>query len=285
MPITAKPDFIILGDLHVGDLHPECRTDDYKEALKRKLNWIQDKYGNIPKLQPGDVFDHWKQTPEMITFALMNLPVPFYATWGQHDLPNHQFDLAYKSAWMTCNAAGVIQPWKCARAWGTELGPAPTNGKDRKIALIHVSTWVVPYNPKDAPNDALRLLKANPGWDIIVTGDNHQTFVVDYEGQLLVNAGSLMRMRADQVDHKPCIFEYYASTNTVKQVFVPIEDVVNRTKVDAVHAREDRVSAFVERLGSGSMEVGMTFEDNMKTKLADGTVPEQVASIVRECME
>ena len=54
-------DLIIAGDLHAGNLSPECRSDCYIDALLHKLKWIgelQEQY-DVPIIFPGDIFDHW----------------------------------------------------------------------------------------------------------------------------------------------------------------------------------------------------------------------------------
>ena len=297
----VKPDLVLIGDLHIGDLHPECRSDNYREALARKLTWIQEQWPDVPKVTAGDVFDHWKQSPEMITFAIRYLPRPIVSVRGQHDLPNHSMELADKSAYETLLEAGTIAgepefmslPGTYQMAgfnWGEVMPPSPIVPTlvARCIAVIHVTVWEVPLVPGQAPGQATQYLKAHTGWDLILTGDNHQTFVVRDGSRLLVNPGSLMRMRADQMDHRPSVFLYYANDNRVEQVFVPIADgVISREHIEVQKQHEQRVSSFIARLERGDMEVGMSFIDNMTEYLRvnSATIEPGVRDFVLKCME
>jgi len=97
-----------------------------------------------------------------------------------------------------------------------------------------------------------KLLKKYAEYDLIVTGDNHKPFVEKHEGRLLVNPGSLTRQAADQINHKPRIYLWYAKTNTVKPIYLPItNDVISREHIEVKQERDKRIDAFVERLDTG----------------------------------
>ena len=73
-----------------------------------------------------------------------------------------------------------------------------------------------------------------------------------------------MRSNADQIDHKPCVFLYYSETNSVKQVFLPInEGVISRDHIEKVEERELRIDAFINKLKDDTQSF-LSFEDNVE---------------------
>jgi hypothetical protein len=74
-------------------------------------------------------------------------------------------------------------------------------------------------------------------------------------------------MSADQIDHKPCVYLWYAKENKVEKVYYPIEQgVISREHIDVKEKREGRIAAFVNRL-KGNVEIGLSFEKNMEQYL------------------
>jgi DNA repair exonuclease SbcCD nuclease subunit len=99
----------------------------------------------------------------------------------------------------------------------------------KRILVWHKLAYQTLPFPGATGGNAKELLKKYPQFDLLLVGDNHQTFVEEYQGRLLVNPGSMMRMTAAQVDHKPCVYLWHADTNTVTPVYLPIQEgVVSR---------------------------------------------------------
>jgi DNA repair exonuclease SbcCD nuclease subunit len=154
----------------------------------------------------------------------------------------------------------------------------------RQILVAHVSTWDAPYAPGQEPGDALRLLNSLRGFDLVLTGDNHATFVIESNGRLLVNPGSVMRMESSQKGHRPVVFLYSAQHNAVEPVFLPIDPAaVIDDKLVARKSKESRRNLFVERL-DGSAEIGLSFRHNINTHLTKHNTRPAVQSIVLECI-
>jgi DNA repair exonuclease SbcCD nuclease subunit len=98
---TKIADAILTADLHLSLRTPIARTDDYPEAQKRKLQFIQElSYKNnfCPILCSGDIFDRWNSTAELCSWAFDNLPKNIIAIPGNHDLPLHSLDQYKKSS-------------------------------------------------------------------------------------------------------------------------------------------------------------------------------------------
>jgi hypothetical protein len=85
-----------------------------------------------------------------------------------------------------------------------------------------------------------------------------------------------MRNDADQIDHKPCVFLWFAESNTVEQVFIPIEQgVINRDYIDVKKEKENRLDAFVEKLGEQVVS-GINFPGNLEKMVNDESVSQGV---------
>jgi DNA repair exonuclease SbcCD nuclease subunit len=178
-------------------------------------------YYNAPILCAGDIFDHWKAEPQLINFALNNLP-HMYAIPGQHDLPLHNIDLLKKSAWWTLALAEKIEPLIYeepisivgdivihAFPWGRKLTPLKKGlSKDKyHIALVHDYFWMKEYKYPTAPkkHHISRYIKAIKGYHAVVFGDNHKGFKTKVNDVPVYNCGTLMRRRSDEKEYEPRI--------------------------------------------------------------------------------
>jgi len=252
-----RPDRILTSDLHLREDAPICRTDDFWKAQWIKVNFIkklQEKY-QCPVLCAGDVFHLWKPSPYLISEAIKYLPNDFKAIYGQHDLPQHNIQLHHKSGLDTLKTASKLEILPGCH-WGGTPSKKPViidEKSGRKILVWHRMTYQgkIPW-PNCTDPAAIKLLKKYAEYDLIVTGDNHKPFVEKHEGRLLVNPGSLTRQAADQINHKPRIYLWYAETNTVKPIYLPItNDVISREHIEVKQERDKRIDAFVERLDTG----------------------------------
>jgi len=294
MAKKTNPDLIICGDIHAGLLTPECRKDVYIETLCRKLGFIkglQEKY-ECPVIMPGDLFNHWRADSVLLNAIHPVWPSDVLAVAGQHDLPQHSIELIEKTALQTLVNYGQVQ----MIVSGTTIAPGLTlygmpweapvpkpQPRGIKVLVAHVTIWEKPFMPGQKPGEASRFLKQHKDFDLIITGDNHCQFVIEDKGRLLVNAGSLMRLRSDQIDHIPRVYLWWRD-GELKAVDIPIEsDAVTREIRDAKLEREERVSAFVKKL-EGSAEIGITFEENVKVLMENQKVDKNVRSIILECM-
>jgi len=94
-----------------------------------------------------------------------------------------------------------------------------------------------------------------------------------------------MRMDADQINHRPCVFLWYANTNTIKPVFLPIETgVITREHIEKVEERDSRLQAFVSRLNE-EWDVGISFEENIERFIANNRLRQGTINVIRKSME
>ena len=293
--VVKKPSAILVSDIHLREDVPVCRTDDYWTAQWRKIDFISNlqKKWNIPVLHGGDLFDKWKPSPWLLTETIKRIPAKFFSCMGQHDVPQHNMDLAYKSGFGTIKEAEYI---KNSEDWDSNIeihfchfGQEPPIDIDKRIKHIlvwHKMVWQgkKPY-PTCTDEPASSILKKYPMYNTILCGDNHKTFVEEYEGRLLVNPGSMMRMDADQADHKPCVFLWYAEDNSVQQVFLPIEEgVVSREHLVVKQERDSRIDAFISKLND-KYEVSLSFEDNLTAFFNANNTDSEIKQIIYKSIE
>ena len=293
-----KPTAILTADIHLREDQPVARLDNYFEAQARKIKWLRDlqkEHGNIPILDSGDLFHKWRPSPFLLQWAIRNLP-EMITVEGNHDQSSHNPELFQKTGLAVLEAAGVLELAGGYRLkgtdifvlgfpWGADLR-GPVNPIGQYVALAHVMTYKgrSPYPGCKDPG-AGTLLDKMPGFDLIVTGHNHTPFVVEKDGRLLVNPGSLMRATADQADHKPRVYLWFAEDNHVEPVYVPIEDgVVSREHLDVVAHRDERMGAFVERLNQ-DVEIGLSFERNMERFVASNRLRARTKEILEEAVK
>lgn len=288
-PAQAKtPDLILTSDWHLREDTPVCRTDDFWEAQWKKVQYIAGLSfeHKCDVIHAGDLFNHWKPSPFLLTSTLINLPAKFRfkTVYGQHDLPQHNLNLEMK-----CGIRTLAQTDKAVLLKAGHFGQEPRDVElhNRKIAVWHKLIWPKKSKPSwsDDPT-AEEILEKYPQYDLIVTGDNHQSFVWKTDdGRLLVNPGSITRQTADQENHKPCVYLWYAETNTVEPVYLPIESgVISREHIERKKSRDKRIEAFVERLNE-EWEVKISFTTNLEAFQKKNKVRQEVMDIIWKAVE
>lgn len=283
-----NPDFIITSDIHLRESNPVSRTDDYWEAVKKKMlfiSFLQSKYNGIPIIDAGDLFNSWKSTPLVEAWAIKHMPKDFYTIIGNHEMPYHNIDKFPKSSLNVLFQAGKINLLKELPT----IIQKPTNEK-KGIAVIgfnygHKNTFyaseefraayfliVVLHEMVTEKKTELfesrtpeEVLKAHPHADIVICGHNHKRFDFFLNNRYFLSPGSLMRSSSDQVDYEPCIHLVETEFPTIIQkVPVPIEDNVFDTKgIQLRKKKDERIDNFVEKL-STDYSVDISFESNLE---------------------
>lgn len=280
---------ILTADWHLREDTPLCFTGDFQAEQWRAVDFVRDlqRQYDCPVLNAGDLYDFWKPSPWLITMTLNHLPDQFLSIYGQHDLPSHQLDLVHKCGMNTLEAAGRLTIINDGH-WGT----TPKNAGvmlpnvERKILVWHIMNYRGKLPWPDCPSPLSgALLRKYPDVDLLITGDNHQAFVEEHEGRLLVNPGSLTRQDADQIDFKPRVYLWYAADNTVEPVYIPIEQgVISREHLDVKTQRDARLEAFVAQL-STDWKITMDFEHNIEVFMQTNQVRPAVSEIVHKAIE
>ncbi len=283
---------ILMSDLHLRLNTPACRSEkEFLEAQWRKLEFVkklQVKH-DCPVLCGGDLFHHWKPSPELLSKTIEHLPANFHSIYGQHDLPQHSLPDQEKSGLFTLKKAGALTILN-----GTHWGQDPSKQTNsnlsfdgEKLTLVwHRMTYQrkLPW-PGCTDPKAGKLVRKYPEYDLILTGDNHKPFTEEYDGRILVNPGSLMRQNADQIDFRPRVYLYYADENRVEAVYLPIEEgVVSREHIERDEERSDRIDAFISKL-DGEWQAGLSFEANLEEFFKNNRVRKQTKEICYKAIE
>lgn len=303
-----KASAILAADIHLSPRVPKCREEgEYISAIFKKLEFIRDLQvqHQCPVLCAGDVTDRWylDKGEQWFVTQVIQLMHNWIAVAGQHDLPQHNPEL-YDKSWLA-----ILEEARCIEVWENgfqkyyhdiELvisafpwGEAPCAFKDIKsghksVALIHrmVYQGKPPYPGADKDGGTAKaLMRKMKDFDLIVSGDNHETFVEELNGRLLVNPGSMMRTSAKQADHKPCVFLWYAGSNNIEQVVLPHDKhAVSREHLERKELHDSRMQAFVEKL-KGNVDLSMGFKENVFARLKGKDISEETKAIVMEVLE
>ena len=275
-----KIDAIFAADIHLREDTPVCRTDDFWLAQLRKVRFIKELINkhNCPLFIAGDIFNKARTSPYVEGMAIAEMP-KFWGIPGQHDLPGHNmsnFDRSSLNVLMQARIFNLLTTdckdttlhqssiGICGFPFGFNLFKSETKKKfKRKVALIHDMVHkkkAIHENVQS--NSGIALLKNN-NYDLIVSGDNHQSFVCEYKNKILINCGSMMRIAAGQEDHKPCVWAWDSDTNEVKAIYLPIEkEVISREHIEFQQEKENRMESFVKRVNT-NYEIKLSFENNL----------------------
>ena len=303
-----KPIAILTADMHIRSDTPICRTDNLVDVQFEKLRFIFELSNklNVPILCAGDIGDkhQWKNWLLCRFIELVfdiNLSNSIFAIPGQHDLPQHNLELWKKAGIGVLHEARVIDvlgvdgqnkisgdnfsiyPFP----YGVDMRSFDLGESDKPcIAMTHqfVIESVAENKWQESYSKAKALLKKYPCYDVILSGDNHKPFVVEYEGRKLVNPGSMMRTTAAQIKHKPRVYILYDDMS-VEAKFISIEDgvVVRDHIVEVDNERDERIDSYVKKLKE-EYEMGFSYEDNMKIAIIEEKVGPDVEKIIWECI-
>ena len=283
---NRKASAILTGDYHLQEGQPVARTDNFWEVQWNKVQFISElqQEHECPVIHSGDLFDHWKPSPMLLAKAIEFLPAQFWTVYGNHDLPQHNLELAYKCGINVLEKSGKLQVLK-GNHWGQDCEKQAFYNLP-KIAVWHVMTYQGKKPWPDCKDPmAAKILRKYPQYDLILTGHNHKPFVERYEGRLLVNPGSIFRTHASQEDHKPRVYLWYAETNEVEAVYLPIEEnVISREHIEVKQQRDNRIDAFIRGLDT-DFEVDLSFEKNLEKFFQANEVKEDVKEIILKSIE
>lgn len=281
--IQRIPSAILTADWHLREDTPTAFTGNFQLEQWGVVTFIanlQQQY-NCIVYHAGDLFNNWKPSPWLITMAMRHLPDNFYTIYGNHDLPQHNLELADKCGINVLQEAGKLTVLN-----GIHWGQTPPENSSAKMMMWHVMTYQgkKPW-PGCTDPMAASLLRKYPQHDLILTGHNHKTFVEEHEGRVLVNPGGITRQASDQIDFKPCVFLWYADTNRVEPVYLPYtEGAISREHIDVIEERDARIDAFISKLNS-DWDVSLSFEDNIESFCQANNIREPIKEIIYKALE
>lgn len=299
-----RPIAVLCADIHLSLTAPVSRADkDWMETQASYLKQLRDIANGCPVLCAGDIFDRWNTPAELISFAFEHLPDKMVCIPGQHDLPEHRIDQMHRSGYGVLKQAHKITDlsggafWSTPDlmvhgfGWGESILPYPwwtsgEYGKIIRVVLVHRYCWIPSSNPvPDAPieNRADRLYSEVKSYQVAVFGDNHQGFLRPDPVCTVINCGTLLRRKRDEISYQPSVGILY-DNGKVKRMRLD-------TSVDAFHEgvseKEEvpfNMREFVKRL-EGLGEHGLDFRETVERYLENEDVSEEVKRIVLQALE
>jgi DNA repair exonuclease SbcCD nuclease subunit len=219
----------LVGDMHISDSRPFIRNDaDYLETCLSKFRQIVGQESYLI-LQAGDFFDKHKVSNRCLSSiisAIMYEPNLIACCRGQHDMKFHSSDYSDTALNVLQSAELVTHESFCPYNelsiticdWNQSV-PKPAYNTETNILVIHkmiVEDGAL-YPGQDDFISGYAFLTEHSEYDLILSGDNHNTFVVEKNGRYLVNPGCMMRKTIDDVDKKPVYFTFDTETKELKQ--------------------------------------------------------------------
>jgi len=296
---------IFCADLHLSHNPPIFRSveENWYEAMKRpldELKSLQEKF-DCPVICAGDILDRWNSPPELINFAISNLPDNMFAIPGQHDLPFHRYEDIKKSAyWTLVEASKIISipPGDLINVassrltlygfpYGKKITPISVQSKFLQIAVVHEYRCIEGRDYTGAPDESyLRMNDKNLiGYDVITFGDNHKGFKTSVNvDSTIFNCGTFMRRKSDEIDYKPQV-GLLLESGKVESYYLDISKdrhLEVQGKMDTAASLD--MKAFIEELEKLG-DTDLDFEDAMKRYLKRNKIKDAVCNIIKIAME
>jgi hypothetical protein len=298
MRMTRRdPIAVVCSDLHLSLIKPVCRADkDWMEVQARYLKQLKEVAGELPIICAGDIFDRWNPSPELINFALRELPDGMLCVPGQHDLPFHQIDQMARSGYGVLAFTGKIQDLtkgpvslKGAVVWGfgweEEIKP-PIKNNALKIAAIHRYCWMTGSSYPGAPDTGHvnAYKKKIQGYDVAVFGDNHAGFVKQISAlTTVINCGGFIRRKSDEIDYRPMIGVVYSDGSVSRHRLDTAGDLFHEIPEDRKEVPFD-MKNFIDGL-EGLGEHGLDFKEAVTRHLNSEEVDSEVRQIIMKALE
>jgi len=284
--VRGKAKAIAIGcsDLHITDKVPVARGEtDWFDVQKRYFTQLRNlqirvstSSNRVPVLIAGDIFDKPKPSPEVINFAIDELPLSSFAVPGQHDLLHHSYDEILKSGFFTLVKADrltLIESsgdwlnacWFCIGSpWGKGIRDSfHEPSTDRKNILIcHRYIWTEGGSDYDqAPND--KHIKAYKrclrDYKVAIFGDNHKSFLAEIGNCTVFNGGCFIRRRSTERDYTPQVCVIYDDGSVVPVKLDTREDIWATNdeimrKVETEDCVSDKFINELKKLGNTSLD-------------------------------
>ena len=289
---------LLTGDWHLTPKTPENRTDNFRETCLRKvecLRKIAADYDVKFVIQPGDLFDNHTVPNEFMVevisaVAFFGEHIPILTVYGQHDLRyrnrgNTSLDVLDAALNNLIILNGLYEYDDCIAVYGASYGeeiPEIVPGKALNILVLH--RMIVDEKIWEEQKEfdwGTAFLRRNK-FDIIVSGDNHKSFIIESPTKKLFNCGSLLRSTTKQINHTPYCVVYDLHTGLYKTIHIPIdpsETVFKMEEVIKEKEKNEHIKAFVDGLNNDE-ELGMKFEDNMLQFIDLNNIEKEVADIL-----
>lgn len=287
--MRSKVDAIFIADVHLREDTPLCRQDDFQKDQWNKLRRVKklQKTYNCPVICSGDLFHISKPSPWLLSQTLKHLPGNFMTVYGNHDLPRHNIDLQYFSGIYVLEVSRALTVLP-GRHWEQDFSGYSCIIGGRKVMVTHEFVYQNKQDWMDLsthlPTNVL--FKRYPEADVILSGDNHESFVVKNvkTQQLLVNPGGFTRQRTSEAEYHPRIALYSAEENEIEWYEFPWNpEAVTSQHIHKKQDKEDKIQAFVSHFNK-DIEISESFNDNLEKLFDKNQTPSSVRDIIYGAM-
>lgn len=292
------------SDAHIRDTRPRRRKDDYLNTLIAKLNWIFDLADRERAVITcsGDLLDRPVVSELIKMWLIQRMPDRHIITvYGQHETRNRIFDDSCSLKLL--DQIGVVrivdrQPYSLSShvqiygcSWEEPI-PEVVYPNNCNILLVHKLISDRDYwNGHVEYSDAKAFLKKYDQFDLVLSGDNHKSFAVHYEGRDLINCGSVMRSNIDQINHRPCCVIYDTDTRGYRNYFIPvapIEVVMDLESAEEEKAVNEKLLQFTEELKKIHPYLSTSEDEHKFKKILMSRIkelPKGIQNMVHRAME
>jgi len=299
---------LMMSDLHLRDSGSRYRVDDFREAQFKKLEWclqLAVKNNCDCFLQAGDWFDSVRASNQLIsdTISLLNkYNIDVYAVSGNHDQRYRDNSLT-NTPIKVLESAGVIKLLSGSPLdegnvniygchWGDEI---PEIVDEAKFNALIIHKMIIQNEDEkiwygQTGYATSRMMLAKNKFDVILSGDNHKSFIDEYQGRLLFNLGSLTRLNVSQLNHSPQIVLFDTDAKTYELFKVPIEppeNVFNLEEVEKAKKHKDengKIKDYIDVLSQDAETREWNFVSNLEEFVKSNGIKESVAKIIKSTL-
>jgi len=289
------------GDLHAREKAPVCRIDDFFQTFLFKLNWIINMAIDREVeavVFPGDVFDTFRAS-DFLKKTLIERLSNVLVVSGQHDQRHHSLDLS-NTPLGVLEAAGAVNILSSREyimlldevsfygsSWGEDIPEIKDKGRFN-ILVTHqmIIKDDLLWSGQESFSRAKNLLRTT-GFDLIISGDNHQFFMENVGDKWLINCGSLMRQSIDQADHRPAVVLFDTKTRKPEIIYVPIKpsaEVMSLNEKEREVEKNEKLERYKEGLRSDSEYEGVDFVSNLGEYMKKEKIEKGVCDVIWEAV-
>lgn len=297
---------IACSDIHLSLNSPSCypKEVDWLNIMRESLAFLKEtaEKHDVPIYFTGDLFDTWKSVPELINFAIANIPFMFSIP-GQHDLPLHNYKDIRKSSYKTLALAGVIKTISRKKTtilnvhdqkialhafpFGFQITPLKKREKDTiHIALLHSYIWRKDHKFQKATNSTNigKYKEKIKGYDFAIFGDNHKGFHHYQDNTQIINCGGFIRRRIDEIDYKPRIWILYNDKSVEKIYMKNRQEITEQIKRKNIADADYNIKDFVDSMNDLE-ESSTDYKAICSEYMESHSTPKNVRKIVMASME
>lgn len=299
--------WVLCNDVHLTSHQPVGRTDNVLEASLTKFDAILNlahRY-RAPVLVGGDLCERprdWYLLPALAGLLIAYHHTPVYAVWGQHDMYMRSEENKDATTLGVLAQAGMVTlippegltfgdsrsetPWIVhGCSWGQEL-PWPHSSDHFHALVAHMPLAQRAAYPGHDYTDAGAFLRKYP-YSLVLAGDVHRRFEVNYQGRVAVNTGPILRVDADDYNRHldPAVALFDTEAHTVTWYTVPAQPgtvVLSREHIEAKEQNQAMLADFIAMVKQPITTRGMPMVERVQAWVNTNKQQQAVVTILED---